>query len=84
VPATLPGFRELCEQADLKRQVDKRLRKIGATTEAADGLLRHQVKLAQLLDARLARFKLTAFGKPADDRAGRKVSENPWAHVAGK
>jgi hypothetical protein len=46
--------------------------------------MRTYLKLAQLVDARLARFKLTAFGKPADGVTGRQTHKNPWHEVAGK
>ncbi len=64
VPATRPGFRELCEQADLKAKLARRIHALGAGSEKAGSRLSAYVKLAQRLDSSLARFKLTGMGKP--------------------
>lgn len=85
VPATVIGFRELCEQFALKQAIAARINtyKLGAGSKSADAALRSYVKLAQRIDATLARFKLTAFGKPADVGAAKQPVANPWAQVAG-
>lgn len=85
VATTVVGFRELCEQAALKQAIHRRLQKLGPASSEAEGQMRTYVKLAQRLDATIARFKLTAFGKPADGGGARKsAATNPWAQVAGK
>jgi hypothetical protein len=86
VPATVAGFRELCEQFAFKAAISARIQKAKAGSKKSDGLLRHYVKLAQRLDSTLARFKLTSFGKPADGQGGaRKTSApSPWAAIGGK
>lgn len=82
IPAHVPGFRELCEQAAFKDALAKRIRRLKPESDNASDLLRHYEKLAQRLDATLARFKLTGFGKPAETGAGaRKVAASPWAAV---
>lgn len=86
VPSTVIGFRELCEQFALKQALAMRINKyaLGAGSKSAEGPLRAYVKLAQRIDATLARFKLTAFGKPADVGAAKTPAANPWALVAAK
>ena len=82
VPAHLPGFRELCEQAAFKDALAKQIRKLKPESQASSETLRHYEKLVQRLDATLARFRLTAFGKPADPAgAARKATASPWAAV---
>ena len=51
-----------------------------AGTHDAMPYLALYVRLAQRLDASLARFKLTASGKPAS--SDRPKVENPWSRVA--
>ena len=84
--AEVPGLRELCQVYVMKEQVAGRIAraKAGAATKAVDGLLRHYVKLGQRVDALLARFKLTAFGKPSTDTAAKPAAVNPWASMAAK
>jgi hypothetical protein len=55
--------------------------RLGAGTREADGYLKQYGRLAQRLDASLARFKLTADGKPATP-APAAATVNPWARVA--
>jgi len=82
VPATVPGFRELCEQMTFKDAIAAKIAKAPAGRRS-DGPLRHYVKLAQRVDATLARYKLTAFGKPAErDKGGKTGKANPFAAVA--
>lgn len=81
--ATASGFRELCEQYVLTAAVYARILLLGPTTIEAAPYLRNYIQLAQRLDGTLARFKLTAFGKPAvSDKP--KAAANPWAQVVGK
>lgn len=82
VPATVPGFRELCEQLALKQTLARRIGHLGAGSERAAGRLGLYVKLAQRLDSSLARFKLTGFGKPDTTARARPSAANPWAQVA--
>lgn len=81
--AEVPGFLELCQVFVMKEQVAAHIAQAGgAASEDVDGLLRHYVKLGQRVDALLARFKLTAFGKPSDAAAAKPVKSNPWASMA--
>lgn len=83
VPATLAGFRELCEQFALKQAIWRRLEALGPASEKATPRLRAYTQLAQRLDSTLARFKLTGMGKPADNGGrARQAAANPWAQVA--
>lgn len=84
--AEVPGFRDLCQVFVMKEQVAARIAKAkaGAATKAVDGLLRHYAKLGQQVDARFARFKLTAFGKPSDAAKEKPAKANPWANMAAK
>jgi hypothetical protein len=87
VPATVAGFRELCEQFALKQAIVEQIEKVKPHTKRAEVHLRTYVKLAQRLDATLARFKLTSFGKPAEGATGgipKATPVNPWAQVAGR
>jgi len=84
VPATVQGFRELVEHVAMKQElVAKIVQAGGAAAKDADGLMRHYAKIAQRLDASLARFRLTASGKPEPSAVRVKVA-NPWAAVASK
>lgn len=82
--STAVGFRELCEQFCLKAAIARKIEKLGPASKSADAYIKAYVKLAQRLDATLARFKLTAFGKPADQAASRRsaAAASPWAEVA--
>jgi hypothetical protein len=84
VAATVAGFRELCEQFALKQTIARGIQRLGAGSSKAEGRMRNYVKLAQRLDATLARFKLTGFGKPVDAGGARKAGTSPWAQVASK
>lgn len=81
VPATVMGFRQLCEQTAMAAVLAARIEKVGAASKRAGDPLRHYVRLAQRLDASLARFKLTSFGKPADGKASTQPAANPWVQV---
>jgi len=80
--ATAVGFRELCQQFALKEAIAKKILTLGAATRDADSYLRAYTKLAQRVDSSMARFKLTAFGKPDAGASSRKPAANPWAQVA--
>jgi len=85
VPATVAGFRELCEQFALKQAIAQRIEKLKATSKRAETHLRTYVRLSQRVDSTLARFKLTSFGKPADGAIGGLIKQapvNPFAAVA--
>lgn len=85
VPATVVGFRELCEQWTMKAKLAKEIARRGAATRDAEGLLRAYMKLAQRVDALLARFKLTPFGKAVEGATdSKKPAASPWAAVAGR
>jgi hypothetical protein len=85
VAATRVGFRELVEQLVMKQTIADSIAKVGADHPGVDGLLRHYAKLAQRLDATLARFRLTGSGKP-EAAAARKApaSPSPWAMAGTK
>lgn len=86
VPATVGGFRELCEQFALKQAIATRIEKVKPTSKRAEAHLRIYVRLAQRVDASLARFKLTSFGKPAEGSTGGRIIKaptNPWAALGG-
>jgi hypothetical protein len=82
VPATVPGFSELCELASFKAEVAARLRKFGSQGKEGDARQKQYAKLSQRVDATLGRFKLTAFARPADGSAAKKPAANPFAVVA--
>jgi hypothetical protein len=79
--ATAAGFREFCQQWVYLRELDVTLQRLGPGTKEAEPYFRTYLKLAQRLDSSLARFKLTAFGKPAVSEKP-KPAANPWAQVA--
>ncbi|OFW37638.1 MAG: hypothetical protein A3J29_06080 [Acidobacteria bacterium RIFCSPLOWO2_12_FULL_67_14b] len=83
-PATAAGFRELCEVAAFKDELAARLQRFGIDGKAGAERMRTYTRLSQRLDAALGRFKLTAFGKPADGGGGRRQEPgavNPFAQV---
>lgn len=84
VPTTVIGFRELCKEYGHLEVLDRKIEKLGAASRNGEALLKTRQKVAQRFDATLARFKLTAFGKPADPAASRRsaAAANPWAEVA--
>jgi hypothetical protein len=82
-PATAAGFRELCQQSGLLAVTLARIQLLGPASKEADPYLKTYIKLAQRLDGSLARFKLTAFGKPATSDKP-KAAANIWAQVVGK
>jgi hypothetical protein len=84
VPATLSGFRELCEQMTVKRALWLRMCDLGIATSEADRLLKRYEKMAQRVDSSLARFRLTPFGKAVDSGAKVSPASNPWARIVGK
>jgi len=79
VASTVRGFRELCEQAVLKQQIADAIAAAGAATSGMDVLLRHYARLAQRLDQSLARYRLTAQGKPEPTAQSKPKAANPWA-----
>jgi phage terminase small subunit len=82
-PTTVPGFRELCEQFVVKQALFRRMERFGLASDKAEGARKRYEKMAQRVDSTLARFKLTAFGKPVDGAsAAKKAGTNPWAQVA--
>lgn len=81
VPATVRGFRELCELVLLKQQIADAIVGAGAATSGMDALLRHYAKLSQRLDAVLGRYRLTAVGKP-EASAAKPKKATPWAKLA--
>jgi hypothetical protein len=76
-PATAGGFRQFCEQWAFLADLSSRIQVLGAATKEADPYLKMYVRLSQRVDASLARFKLTAFGKPAVSEKP-KPAANPW------
>lgn len=82
-PATAAGFQHLCQQWVYVAALVGKINHLGPDTKEAVGYLIGYQKLVQRLDASLARFKLTAFGKPAiSDKP--KPAANPWAAVGMK
>lgn len=82
-PATVAGFRELCEQWAFKEKLAAAIRRKGAATLDAQSDLRAYVRLAQRVDSSLARFKLTSFGKAVETiPIPKQKPANPWAQVA--
>jgi phage terminase small subunit len=82
-PATAAGFRQFCEQWAYLEKLAAKINHLGADTKEAAGYLLNYLKLAQRVVSSMARFKLTAFGKPAvSDKP--KAAANPWAQVVGK
>jgi len=82
-PATSAGFRQLCQQLAYLDQMVTRINHLRADTKEATSYLQTFLKLSQRLDGSLARFKLTALGKPAvSDKP--KTAVNPWAALGGK
>lgn len=88
-PATAVGFRELCTVAVLTHAIAESIelaRTPGKDTEQRSAIgdgLKLYTKYAQRLDGLLARFKLTAFGKPVDGAGKRQQpAANSWADVA--
>ncbi len=80
VSGTVLGFRELCQQWAMKEEIAKDIAHVGPAHPGSGENLKHFARLAQRVDASLARFKLTAFGKPVDG-AARKPAASPWAQV---
>jgi hypothetical protein len=82
VPATIAGFRELCEVFVIKEDLHAKIVQYGTDGKSGQERLRTYTRLSQRLDAALARYKLTAFGKPMDQGSGaKKPAANPWAQV---
>lgn len=79
--AEVPGFRQLCTQWAFIEDLVVRLDLLGPATKDADAAMKSYVRLSQRLDASLARFKLTAFGKPAVAEKP-KAAANPWGAIA--
>jgi hypothetical protein len=77
VPATAPGFRELCQLLAFKEELARDMAKFGT----GGTRLKEYTKLSPRVDAALARFKLTAFGKPADGAKHGKPAMNPFAQL---
>jgi len=82
-PATAAGFGQMCERWAYVATIAARIETLGAGTQEAVPYLSIYDRMAQKLEGSLARFKLTAFGKPATSDKP-KAAVNPWAAVAGK
>lgn len=80
--ATAAGFRQLCQHWVYVAALAKKIDHLGPDTKEATGYLLTYLKAGQRLDTLLARFKLTAFGKPAIAEKP-KPKANPWAAVGG-
>lgn len=83
VPSTVRGFRELVEILAMKQAIADTIAAAGAATSGMDALLRHYAKLAQRVDGTLARYRLTAAGKPEPSAQTRPKPASPWAAVGG-
>lgn len=75
---TVAGFRQLAEMWAYDRRLTDRIQVLGPASREAEGPMRTWLRLSQRIDASLARFKLTAFGKPAGHERPR-ASTNPFA-----
>lgn len=76
--STAAGFRQFCQQWAYLDSVVAKIAHLGANTTEAAPYLRLFLNLSQRLDGSMARFKLTALGKPAvSDKP--KAAANPWA-----
>ncbi len=82
-PATAAGFTELCQRADYVGKLAVKIGTLGADTQDALPYLGLYDRMSQKLETSLARFKLTAFGKPATSDKP-KASANPFSMVASK
>lgn len=80
-PATAAGFRQFCQQWAYVQALAQRIDVLGPASKEASAYIRDFVKLSQRLDGSLARFKLTAFGKPVTSDKP-KPAANPWAQAA--
>ena len=97
-PRTIPGFRWLCETYTEMREIEALIKEQGRTFIKCtiDGagnehqeLKKHPHttdlnKLRKDVDQGMARFCLTAFGKPAGGAVKKPAAANPWSKVAGK
>lgn len=85
IDATVAGFRELCDQFVIKQALWDHLQTLGIASAEGDRILKRYEKIAQRVDASLARYRLTSFGK-AIDQSGKKKPEaqNPWAGLSRK
>jgi hypothetical protein len=82
-PATAAGFGQMCERWAYVSVIAARIETLGAGTQEAVPYLSVYDRMAQKLEGSLARFKLTAFGKPATSDKP-KPAANPWEQVAAK
>ncbi len=82
-PSTAAGFVELCQRADYVGKLAFKIASLGADTQDALPYLNLYDRMSRSLETSLARFKLTAFGKPATSDKP-KAAENPWAQVVAK
>lgn len=82
-PATAAGFTLMCQRADYVAKLGVRIDTLGADTQDAVPYLNIYSNMSQKLETSLARFKLTAFGKPATSDKP-KAAANPWGEVAAK
>jgi hypothetical protein len=76
--ATVLGFRELSEQYVIKESLAKAVDNGGAGYEDNVKLW---LKATQRLDASMARFKLTAFGKPETKQKPASSAASAWGAV---
>ena len=82
-PSTAAGFIEVCTRADYVGKLAVKIATLGPDTQDALPYLNLYDRMSKSLESSLARFKLTAFGKPAtSDKPAAVV--NPWAQVAAK
>jgi hypothetical protein len=83
VPATVYGFRVLCQQAAEHRRLMTAMNVGTGLSKKAGAARRDWLKLSPRLEVSLKNFKLTALGKPADGSRGRRETpQNPWAKFA--
>jgi hypothetical protein len=85
VPATVPGFRELCQCLVHQAELNARIQRIGRTSAEAERLLKWWQRGATLLNSKMKDYKLTAFGKAETGGSAKPAAPaNPWARVLQK
>jgi len=84
VPETVAGFRELCEQIEVKVALFAEMQAVGIASAEGERCLKRWEKVAQRVDASMGRFRLTAFGKPMESTKRAAPKANPWGRILGR
>jgi len=92
VPATVQGFRQLAELSVMTEEVSAAIREwreekngyvMSGAAWAPQPLIQRYSWLAQRLEAAMARYRLTAQGKPEPSAVAKPKAASPWALVSG-